>query len=251
MKRITLSCCLYLPFLAQAQTTALVHVAGSDYPVIFADTNLSSIVKKRVASDLAIVFSLAPSFEELKSGREVAEGVFSLNIDMSMFCLSEWNEGISIVDQINAKNIQVNKVVSDKYLQTFALMKVHSNAVQKAHEFVALMNSTNLLSQPIQVLRALRHVELLPEGEDLSDDGVRQFATERQKYKYPAISSRNFFLQRIPQLDDAEVLVACLYMIDKSDPSPEKVYGVPIDFYKGRWGFGRSPLDVRRNEIVE
>ncbi|MCL1919600.1 MAG: hypothetical protein FWG50_00755 [Kiritimatiellaeota bacterium] len=243
---------LCLPFWGQAQTVQ-VRIAETNYPAIFTDASLSVTNQQRIAADLTLVFSLASSFDRLKGRLGGEEGVFEPNIDVSMFCLSEWNDGILLIDQGNQKSVRVQKTASDLYLRSFALIEAHSNAVRAAHEFVTMLNHTNLLAQSIQVLRNLYHVAPLSdiEEEDFTDDEVLRRVAERQNYKYPEISVRNFFLQRIPELDDAEVLVTCLYMIEKADPSLEKIYGIPIDFYKGRWGLGRSPLDIQRSEIVE
>ena len=248
---IALLCCISLPFLAQAQTSK-VHIAGSDYPAQFGDVELSFTNQQRIASDLTLIFSLAPSFEELKSTAAENGGVSPKN-GIAMFGLSEASEGIFLVDQDNRKSIRVDKVASDRYLKAFTLMNAHSNAVQKSREFVALMNSPDLLSQPIQTLRNLFHIQPLSDiaEEEFTDDWVREFVTEMHNYRYPEIPALNFFLQRLPQVNNAEVLVTGVYMVEKTNPPPERVYGRPIDFYHGRWGFGRTPLDISRDEIVE
>ena len=68
MKRIVVLCCTSLSFLGQAQTATLVHIAGNEYPAMFADTNLSAIAKQRITVDLTTIFSLAPSFKDATGG---------------------------------------------------------------------------------------------------------------------------------------------------------------------------------------
>jgi len=247
--RVVLLYCICLPFFGQAQT-AQVCIAKTNYPAEFLDANLSFTNRQRIATDLTLVFSLAPSFENARERREIENGVFKPNIDISMFGWDEKSEGIFLVEQNNQKSIRIDKVASDLYLKSFALMKTHSNAVQKAHEFVTMLNHTNLLALPIQDLRGLFHPELLSK-EDFSDDEARALVTGLQKHNFLGISVLNVFLQRVPQVDNAEVLVMGVYMVDKINPSQEKSYGWTFDFYKGKWGFGRVPFELQEAEMVE
>ena len=245
---IALLCCIGFPFFGQAQT-AQVCIAKTNYPAEFLDANLSVTNRQRIASDLSLVFSLAPSFEELRRGGEIEDGAFKPNDDVAMFSFSEWSKDFLLVDKNNTKNIRITKAGSDRYLRSFALIETHSNAVQKAHAFVTMLNHTNLLTWTIQDLRGLFHANLV--SEDLSDDDIREIITEMQKYNFFDISALNFFLQRVSQIDNAEVLVMGLYMKDKINPSQEKYRGWSFDFYEGKWGFGRTPLDLDESEIVK
>ena len=249
--RIALLCCASLPFLAQAQT-AQIHIAGNAYPIEFADTTLSATNKYRIASDLTLIFSLASSFEEARGGggHEIEEGVFEPNTDVAMFCFSEWGEDFLLVDQNNQRSIRVKKTGSDRYLRSFALMKTHSNAVHKAREFVTMLNTTDLSTQPIQEVRGLIHAKLWSE-ENISDNSLREGIAELQKFKCIEISALNLFLQRVSKADNAEVLVLGLYMADKTNPSPENRRAWTFDFYNGKWGLGRTPLELDRAELVE
>jgi len=238
MKKVHYVVLLCLPFLGQAQTVQ-VRIAGNNYPVGFADTSLSTTNQQRIASDLTIVFSPVSSFEQSK-GREVETGVFQPDSSMSMLSSDKKREGIFIIDQGNNKSVRIDKVASDNYLQAFAFLKAHSNAVLKASEFVKLLNSANLLAQPIQVLRDLLYAELPLTQE--ADEGVREYITEMQRNKFFGISALNFALKRLPDAGNVEVLVMELFMVDKTDPSDPSNFGTfLIDFHNGKWGFGRSP----------
>ena len=251
MKKMQYVAMLCLPLLGQAQTSE-VQIAGSNYPVIFADTNLSSVVRQHIASDLTIVFSLAPSFEEAMGGDEVKatvdlpgggtsianlhwEGVFRPSERYSMFD-DEKRDGFFLVNYDNQKSIRVNKLASDRYLQAFTWMKANSNAVQKAYKFVALMNNTNLVSQPTQVLRNLSHI--VPTV-TLSDDEIRTGFALMQKDKYLGISALSFFVEQRSEADDAEVPVFHLFAVKKTNPFENIAMAYPILYHKGRWGFGK------------
>ncbi|MCL1919601.1 MAG: hypothetical protein FWG50_00760 [Kiritimatiellaeota bacterium] len=254
LHRIVLLSCAALPFLGQAQT-AQVHIAGSAYPVLFADTNLTSKVKQRIADDLTIAFSPAPSFERAMGGDEVEattplpggdtavtsfigrdywEGAFGPSRNHSMLCFDEIREGIYLVDYNGQKSVRIDKVASSNYLHTFALMKAHSNAVAKAHEFVEALKNPNLASEPLQVLKDMHHALPLKETDD---DTYRGFARETQKCKNLELCALNFSLQMCPELSDQKVLVAVQFSLYQSDPS--KLHGFPIIFHNGRWGFGK------------
>ena len=248
--RVVSVCCIGMSCFGQAQTSQ-VHIAGNDYPVNFADTNLSSMVRQRIASDLTLIFSPATSFEESKR-REVEEGKFRPHPEQAAFMLSRSSEGIFLIDQNNQQSIQVDKVASDLYLKSFALMKAQSNAVQKAKEFVTMLNATDLSALSAQELRGLIHAELWPKGEDNnSDEGIQIFFTMMQKYRCLDICALNFFWQRMPEDDSTKVLVAGVYMVDKADPPVESPTACPIEFYKGKWGFGRMPTELDDKEIMD
>ena len=236
LHRIALLCCANLPLWGQAQT-AQVHVAGSDYPVTFADTTLSATNRQRIASDLTTVFSLAVSFDKLK-GEEAESGVFKME-DPLMFASGE-DEYILIVERDDQQGIRVSKTLTDKYQQAFALVDSHSNAVQKAHEFVAMLNSTNLLSRPVdEVVQEVRH-EPLEGAYALSDNAIREIFVELQQLRFPGFSALHFSIQQFPQFDGADIpVINPFFVIHKTDPS--RNIATPIDFYDGKWGFGRSP----------
>lgn len=202
--------------------TAQVHIAGSHYSATFSDTTLSADNQQRIAADLTTAFSLTTSSEKLKSMLSEDE-----------------RRNVVFVDENNQKIMQIAKPLSDKYLNAFALMGNHSNAVQKANEFIALLNSTNLLSQPIQVLRDLHHLEPSAQGSLPPDHAFQEMATEIQRNTYLGFSALRFSLQRRPEAGQAEVPVIMLFMISKSDPSDTG--GFPIAYYDGRWGAGISP----------
>ena len=241
-------CCIGMSCFGQTQT-AQVQIAGTNYPVTFADTNLSSVVRQRIASDLTIVFSLAPSFERLgkgKGGAVTAEdvalgmaGFLTPASSISMFPTDEKKEGIFIVEQNNARSVHINQVASSNYLHTFALMKAHSNAVQKAHEFVALVSNPNLLEQPAQVLKKMYHTPPLgPDEDPLSDEDFRGFLETLQQGEILKLSAINFSLQKRPEANNTKVLVTMLYTFHK----PDMLVGFPILFHDGRWGFGKLPF---------
>jgi len=216
------------------QTQAVqVHISGSDYPVEFADTSISFTNQQRIASDMTTVFSLVTSFDNSK-GDEIDTGVFQLMPSASALLLAEEGDNLVIIDNNNMKGIRINKILSDKYLHAFTLLDTNTNAVQKAYEFVALMNSTNLVSQPIQVLRNLSHIVPI---EPLSDDEVRVGVAGMQTYKYPGISVLNFSLQPRIEADGVEVPVVDLFAARKSDVL--KNIAFPILYHDRRWGFGK------------
>ena len=238
MKRIIALCCTSLSLLGQAQT-AQVHIAGSDYPTEFADAKLSLTNQQRVASDLTVALSHISSFEVTK-GREVESGVFRLKRAL-IFTMSE-SEDVLVIDQNNQKSIRISKTLSDKYLQAFAWMDTHTNAVQKAHAFVTMLNSTNLLVQPVQVLRNLGHAKPLSDiDENNPPDGevLEFFRDDIQPNKFPGFSALNFYFKPIPEIDNMEIPLLLLFRFNKSTPSD--IFAYPIGFYKGKWGFGNFP----------
>jgi len=236
LHHIVLFCVLSLPFLGQAQT-AQVHIAGNTYPVGFGDTSLSATNRQRIASDLSVVFSLASSFEELK-GNEATTGVFHLG-DTLMFMSGEDAE-IFVIEQNKQKGIRVNKALSDKYLQAFAIQEVNSNAVQKAHEFVALINSTNLLSQSsVKIMQQIGHISPQAMEDPSADDIVQinKYVAEFKQWKYLEFSVLNFVVRQVSDLGEMGAKpVIMLFMINKSDPSEK--FAIPFVFHNGKWGLG-------------
>ena len=239
-----------LPFLGQAQT-AEVQVAGSNYPVLFADTNLSFAVRQRIASDLTIAFSPAPSFEEAMggglvgsveasiplpgggtavtslNGRDYWDGVFKPSTLGLMLPDGERREGIFLVDYNNQKSLRLNKVASSNYLHAFTLVDAHSNTVQKALAFATTLKNTDWDAQPLQVLKDLLH--MTPgDREEFPEDAYLGFAKDIQQAMPPVtgVSALGFSLQKRPEVGGEEVLV----------------YGGLLLFYDGRWGFGKFPF---------
>ena len=230
---VSLLCVASLSLLGQAQTTQI-HIAGNKYPVEFGDSTLSITNRQCIASDLATIFSFASSFKDLEDREEVIK-------DFLFGDSSDEVNNIFVTGPNDNKLVRVDKVLSDKYLPAFALMKANSNAVQKAYEFVALLNNPNLPSQPIQALRDLYHVAPLAENaHHPSDTALQNFVTELQQYKMPGFSALRFSVQRLPEFGDADIpVIECLFMFHKSNTG--KTLTLPIDFYNGQWGFGRSP----------
>ena len=235
---IVLFCCISLPFLAQAQT-AQVHIAGSDYPVVFTDTNLSAQIQQRMATDLTFVFTFASSFEELKDS-EVETGVFEIGNTLPLFLWE--NKHIFIVATNNTPSVRIDNFVSDKYLKAFAWMDANSNTVQKAREFVATLNSPDLLSKPTQELLSLRHfmpLSSIYENNPPSDAELRAYMADGPAlFTYPGFSALCFYFQEIVEVE-AEIPLLLLPMVSKTDPSDWTAF--PIGFYKGKWGFGNFP----------
>ena len=222
----------------QAQT-AQVQIAGTNYPVTFADTNLSSVVRQRIASDLTVVASFGSFLDVLKEGD--TEG-YQLSDRIILF----WDkrESVSFVDQNNQKCIQIEKPLSDKYLKIFNWMDTHTNAVQKAHEFVALLNSPDLSSKPMPILLSLMHFDPLSdlkENNPPSDTELRAyFETGFFPCKFLALSAQNFYFKEIEELDDTRIPLLLLFAIHKSDPLKNNLQA--IGFYQGKWGFGHFPF---------
>ncbi|MCL1919599.1 MAG: hypothetical protein FWG50_00750 [Kiritimatiellaeota bacterium] len=242
MKRLISVCCVSLPLLGLAQT-AQVHIAGSDYPVVFADMNLTGNVKQRIVAEMTTAFSLGYPFDDLK-GQEIETGVFQLNEDTAIF----WEEqkAVSLADKGNGKSIQVGKALSDKYLQAFAWMDTHSNTVQKAQAFVATLNSPDLLSKPFPVLLGMLHFDPLSDMEENdppSDFKIRgMFQKDFHPYKYLGVTVSSFYFKPVPELGGKEIPLLLLFAVDKSGPvPPATVCPLPIGFYKGKWGFGNFP----------
>jgi hypothetical protein len=237
MKKVHYVALLCLPLLCHAQTFQ-VRIAENNYPVEFADTNLSVTNQQRIASDLTTVFSLISSFEDLEID-EVETGVFQLDEEL-MFTAGEENH-ILILDNNNTKSIRVKKELSDKYQQTFILADGYSNAVQQASEFVTLLNSTNLLTQSsVQVIRQICHISPQAETEDPPSNEVakiQKLATDFLQWRYLGFCVLNFSKEQVEVLGETgEKPVILLFTVGKSDPS--KRFAMPIVFHNGKWRFG-------------
>ena len=241
MKRIALLCCISLPFLAQAQTSQ-VYIAGSNYPVTFADTNLSAQVQQRMAVDLTFIFSFASSCEELKDN-QIEPDVFQTSNTLPLF---SWEHNhMFIVATNNITSIRIGKVVSDKYLKTFTWMDANSNTVQKAREFIATLNSPDLLSKPTQTLLNLYHFEPLsgleennpPSGAETRENLTAVFFP----FNYPGFSALHFYFKEVPEVN-MELPLLFLPMVSKSNPSEWIAF--PVGFYKGKWGIGGFPNPI-------
>jgi len=235
---------LFLPLLALAQTSQ-VHIAGNSYPVEFGDATLSVTNRQRIATDLTIIFSPATSFEDSKGKEDdVTSGQFAPNVFKTMFLSGEKNEGIFVLDQNAYQRVRVEKTASDKYLQSFALMKTHSNAVGKVNAFVAMMNDPNLQTKPIQVLRDMFHYELKKDGiTPVTDADVRAYVAEViQPFRCRGFSALHFSLEQRPEVNGAEVLVISLCLFGKApEEEGDPPISWPILFHNGRWGFGHFP----------
>ena len=151
-----------------------------------------------------------------------------------MLCRED-KENVFLVDYDSQKSVRVTQVASSNYLHAFALMKTHTNAVRKAHGFIAMLNNTDLSQAPIQVLKDL-HNSPPEDREDFDDDTYRGFTAETQEYKVLAFSALNFKMMQFPELGNAEVPVIILGLVKKSDPTGG-VTLMPILFHNGRWGF--------------
>jgi len=251
MSYVTLSLCLGMSYVGHAQTTQ-VQIAGINYPVIFADTNLSFKIRQRIADDLKIVFSPAPSFEELGVGKGGYVTKADIELEMtgflvpahslSTFITDKQSEGIFIVTQNSERSVQLNQVASSNYVHAFTLVDAHSNAVKKAGEFIALMKDPGLLAKPIKELRNLYHATPLTlrtiDG-IFTDEMVRGFLQGNvHPHKHPGLSVLHFAKEKRPEIGNAEVLV--MYFCVKVELGDEfRLFAFPVLFHKGRWGFGR------------
>jgi len=206
----------------QAQT-AQVQVAGSNYPVIFADTNLSATVRQRIASDLTVVFSPASSFQDLK-GRDGGEGIYKPSFWKTWFLTEKTSEGVFIVDQNNEKSVRLNEVASSNYLHAFAFVDARSNTVQKLREFWITVRDTDWDAQPIKAVKALCYMKNA-NGDPISDDEYRGFIKWMQEKATPDFSVLWFALEKRPEVGNKEVLV----------------HGNLLLFHNGKWGFGNFP----------
>jgi len=221
--------------------TAQVQIAGSSFPVKFNDTNLSIKAQQRIASDLTTLFLRSSSFDDLKD-KEVETGVFQLT-EKTMFLWKE-RESVFLVDQNNQKSIRVDKPLSVKYLKTFKWMDANTNTVQKAHEFVAMLNSPDLPSKPAHMLLNLVHFEPLSDIEENNPPSDIEIQTKFTEDYFPLqhlpVSAQSFYFEKIPELDDVEIPLFLLFSVDKLDPLKTSIRS--IGFYKGKWGFGRFPF---------
>ena len=226
-----------------------VRILENDYPMGFEDASLSATNKQRIASDLTTVFSLAVSFDKLK-GEEAESGVFRLG-DSLMF-LSGEETNILIDERDSPKSIRMGKALSDKYLQAFALADTHSNAVRKAHEFVALLNSTNLFAQPpAQVIRQICHITPQAQAllENLPND-QQEFAKAQEliadfgQWEYAGFTVLNFSLRQVISLGDTDETRPVIFLFTIQKANPSNVFGFPMTFYEGKWGFGGRVPDL-------
>ena len=276
MKRIITFCCICLSLLSQAQT-AQVHIAGNNYPVEFEDTALSSADRQRIASDLAVPFSFVLSFEELKGwkieakvplpnggtsvtsidGRDYWAGVYQPSVFSpaepchtiilgfrrhpcrTVFSQPEL-DGCFILDYNGKKSVLINKAFSDMHLSALGQMDAHLETVQKAKAFVALLNSPDLLSQPIHVLRDLycficNNVET---DNPLSDNALREVFVKMGKgYQYLGITALSFFPEAPEELGGegpvSLMFVSSMVAMDTGDR--QHLLGYLIEFRHGRW----------------
>ena len=226
LHQTALLCVIGMSGIGYAQT-AQVQIAGSSYLAVFADTSLSVTNQQRIAAELTTAFSLTTSPDKLRS-----------------MLYGDERDDVVVTNENEQKRMQVAKPLSDKYLKAFGWMDANTNAVQKAHEFVALMNSPDLLSKPAKVLINLGHFEpfsLIEENNPPSDDEIRaEIAKDFFPYKYFGICALRFYFKKMPENDDVKIPVVFLFAADKKDPT--QIDGVPIGFYKEKWGFGDFPM---------
>ena len=156
-----------------------------------------------------------------------------------MICYEGRRYGFFLVDQNNQKSIRVDGVASSNYLHAFALMDAHSNAVQKAHEFVTWLNNptNNLTALPLQELKNLHHMTPSNRLSLFNDEAYLGFAEEIEECKVFEVSALCFYVQSRPEVGGEEVPVIALFTAKKSDPSDPLAF--PILFHNGRWGFGK------------
>lgn len=235
MKKLHYIAMSLLPLLGQAQT-AQVHIAGTAYPVIFADTNLLFAVHQRIASDLTVCFSPASSFDDA-AGTEKEEGVYPPNLFHTMFPCEEMCDGFSLVDYDNQKSVRVSRVASSNYLHAFTLMEAHSNAVQKLQDFIVALKDPNLPAGPLQALKDLHNSTPEDRAEAFSDSDYREFVRGLQANRILGSCALAFTVQPCPELGNAEIPMTVLFTAHRSDPS--FAIGLPILFHNGRWGFGK------------
>ena len=259
MTKVCTAALICLPLLLQAQT-AQVYIAGTNYPAFFADTNLSATVQQRMASDLTVVFSAVPSFQAARSSPVAStvplpgggtsiiktslqsswEGAYIPYRFRCMFIKEENLNGVFLVDYNGQKSVRVTQAVSDRYLQAFAQMETHSNAVQKLQEFIALVKSPGLSSLPLQILEGM-HNTPPSYREEYGEDEYRSFARElEQKVQIFDCSALNFLVepQLYPEFGTDEIPITFLFTKLKSSPSGY-VLGLPLLFHNGKWGFGK------------
>jgi hypothetical protein len=236
-------CLLGASTVVQAQT-AQVHIAGSDYPVVFTDTNLSSKVRQRIASDLSIVFSAASSFDDAHEGEgtKVVAGVYRLDGLTALIITEKESEGIFLVDRDNEKSVRVDKVASSNYVHAFKLVDAHSNAIAKLSGFIAQVNDPGWLTKTAKERRAMFHASPWPPDEgEFSDDNILEFfADVITLFKCPGFSALHFVEEKRPEIGDAEVLVLYLSLVDRNPDPEERIpfFAFPTLYYKGKWGFG-------------
>ena len=223
----------------QTMTMPQVHIAGKDCPVEFEDASISVTDRQRIIADFSVFLSLASSFDKLK-GREVKAGVFR-----PVVLPLEEQDGIFLLDDNDKKNIQINSVFSDKYLNAFALTDVHSNAIQQVKDFVALMNDPNLPSKSMPILRDVcRFGRSLDEQDNvatLSDADVQAVVTEMQNEKYLGFSALYFGVGKSTQIDNVELPQLIVLTTGKNTKDPLDFGGYLIEFHNGKWIRGWLP----------
>ena len=231
--------CLCLPFLVQAQTAPHICVTGKNYSVAFEDAALSEKNRQRISSDVAVFFPFATSFDRLK-GDEVRAGVFR----PSMLPLAAERNGMFIFDHDGKKNIQINKVFSDNYLKKFALMDAHSKDIEKVKDFLSLMNTPDLPSKPMPILRDVYRFWRSsdePDVSTLSDDDVRAIIEERQQWKYLEVNAMCVGVKEPTRLDDAETLVLFILTTEKTAKAPLDFSLSLLELNNGMWSRGWLP----------
>jgi len=195
------------------------------------------------------VFSSDDFIRHVYTGYRAENGVWGLSRDASMFHWHLNSEGILIIDKGNDKRIQIDKVASDKYQRAFAWIESHPKAMQAIDRFITQLNSTNLLAEPIYVLREVCY-NIIGDYIDInyppSDDDVRAFFTgypsvsdddadeEREPFigyrpnRYKCVGTTALSFAPDPSSHFGE---ECLYgiilsIVDKEDPS--KIEGVSV-----------------------
>jgi len=240
---IALLCSIGTSTVGHAQT-AQVQIAGSNYPVTFADTNLSVVVKKRIVADLSIVFSSATSFRDAGGGSEGGTGVYRLDGLTTLIVTEKESEGIFLVDRDNEKSVWVDKVASSNYVHAFKLVDAHSKAIAQLNTFIAQVNNTDWRTKTAKERRAMFHASPWPPDDgEFSDEKILEFLTELVKFKCPGFSALHFALENRPEIGNAKVLVLYLFLSERNPKPGERVGGfaIPTLYHKGKWGFGRLP----------
>ena len=226
LNQVALFCLIGMSGTGYAQT-AQVYIAGSSYLAVFADASLSVTNQQRIAAELTTAFSLTTSPDKLRS-----------------MLYGDERDDVVVTNENEQKRMQVAKPLSDKYLKAFTWMDANSNVVQKAHEFVVLLNSPDLLSKPAKVLINLGHFEpltLVQEDNPPSDAETRaMIEKDIFPYKYFGICALRFYFKPIPENDNMDIPLVFLFGADKKDLT--RIDGVQIGFFEGKWGFGDFPM---------
>jgi len=235
------------------------------------DKTVPASAQRRIAAELSTAFSAVPSLEWLKTGidrrRPGMEHValHSPIRTVPMLDSGECGKSILIVERNGNTHVQVHKPASDMYQKTFAWIDAYPKAFQKAKESVALLNSPDLLSQPIDVLRDLfcivsYHVDM---DNPPSDDEVKKLLAEMQRFKFQELCALSFSIKRQSTSSgqmNIPVVAVLITPRDKEDPlnkgvppdeedpldeldewDSDRPFGFPIEFYNGRWSMGWMP----------